>query len=1786
MKQPDNNSSENNFNWKKMTYPNDTLFELFAEQSKKTPNSIAIELDNDIYTYSELAKTTNQLANYFLDHGISQNQIIGISMDRSPILIASLLAILQCGATYLPLDPKFPTERLEFMLEDSGSSFLLTSKSLANSLPNNTKKIIIEEVLTELKNYSTQAIPLKINHNAVAYMLYTSGSTGKPKGVTVTHKNFVNFLYSMAIEPGIKVIDRLLSITTISFDIAGLELFLPLITGATVVIANHETTRDGQKIVELLESKKITILQATPTTWQMLLDSGWEKSLPIKALCGGEAMPLNLARKIIARCSSLWNMYGPTETTVWSTVKQIKAEDELITVGSPIANTQIYLLDEHRNLVPDGMIGEIVIGGDGVAQGYWNRPELTAEKFITDPFSTVANATLYRTGDLGKKLPNGEFQCLGRIDHQVKIRGHRIELGEIEASINTLPGVKLSAVIVSNHLGNEEKIIAYIKADSQFQDDKKIHEALSKTLPEILIPSKYIWMDEFPTTPNGKIDKKNLPAPVNKRPDSAPLFKKPTTEIEKEIAKIWSEELQIAEIGIDDDFFDLGGSSVLAQKVVFIIRQRLVIDLPVSKIYTNPTISQLAATFIGNSENNSFIFKENKSESTSQDIAIIGMAGRFPGSDTIEELWDNLKNGKETISFFTKEELDINLPEKLRNDPLYIGARGILPSAKFFDANFFGLNPQLAATMDPQIRVFMEICFEALEQSGHLPKYYKGSIGVYSGCEINTYYENNLFLNNELKNSVGDLQIYTVNGKDFIAPRTSYHLNLKGPAVSVHSACSTSLLAVAEAAKAIRTGMCDIALAGGSSVTAPIHSGHLYDEGFIKSPDGRTRPFEATGKGTVFSDGAGVVLLKKLEEAQKDGDTIYGILKGVGVNNDGGDKGSFMAPSSKGQAGAIINAFNDAQIDPSTISYLEAHGTATPIGDPIEIEGLKMAFGKQEKNGYCALGSIKSNMGHTTAAAGVGGLIKTLLAMRHKQIPPMVGFNNPNPNIDFENSPFFINNKLIDWNVDGKRRAGISSFGIGSTNVHVIVEEYETEALPSSNGRPFQLLMWSAKSQNSLLGYENALGQFLDNSPNVNLADVAYSLNVTRDNFTHRSFLVTDSTNDAVEKLVSLKTKNTKSTQLKKVPDEMGFLFPGQGAQFLQMGKTLYENESVYRIAIDTCAEILIQDLGLDIRSILFPETNSNEAEELLKNTRYTQPALFVTEYALSQLWISWGIKPTFFCGHSIGEFAAAHLAGIMNLNDALHIVAMRGLLISQLPEGSMLAVRVPYSEIRDLLPDSLSIAAINSNQFCVVSGTSEEIALFNQKLDSKDIPNKILITSHAFHSAMMEPILDSFKEELEKIKLNKPRLPIISTATGTWLTDAEATNPMYWVNHVKNTVRFADAMDTAFELDNSILLEVGPGQSLTALARQQAAGKTIAVFPSLTFPKEVFQNEYVTLLSTLGELWLRGINPDWKSFYSEQKRLKIELPSYVFDRKPCWIDPVNTMEIIHSPRNSTSIAATIPQFQSEFINPENSPTHEEVSRKDKLLLKIAEIIKQASGIEYDTDAANNTFLELGLDSLSLTQLSGKLKKEFDLPITFRQLNETYPSPSLLADYLELNLPEEKDIVSLEPIKTNPIITNQSYEINNLNGNQQLIQNQDLLEQLINQIQLLNQRIDQLQLHPNSASNGKTITNGTSNSINTNLTQTISDKPKEKNGSNGHHGTEKQIHQKINIQQPQPNRSIVQKKYTIMPNEPPVKGSKLGRDEYGNPAWFIEDSNHKGKFVKIKAVETTDSIIN
>lgn len=1657
-----------------MKKPNST-YSLFEQAAKLYPDDICLISDKKELTYNQLEEKVSQVCQMIIEHA-SDDNIIGLSITRGIDQVVFMLAILKAEKTYLPIDFKYPKERIEKIISNSKLNYCLTIEQEA--------KIAEDVGLTVLSKAHPKLVSEKKAQSSMsdngAYILYTSGSTGEPKGVCMGQNAAINLINWQHKNSEAKHLTKTLQFAPLSFDVSFQEIMTTLTNGGCLVLINEEQRLDMVALIKWIDLQAVNRLFLPFVALQALAETAVSLNLFPASLneimTAGEQLKVTKeVRTFFSALNNckLYNQYGPTECHV---VTELKLEGDpeewpaLPNIGKAIDNTTIYILDKNQRIVPDGEMGELCITGTCLAEGYLGNEELTKERFSTLELSDSNKIRIYRTGDIARFLPDGNIEFLGREDEQVKISGHRIELGEVEIALNKLPNIKQAVVIASTHFSAQAQLIAYLQSDNGAEEIPNFREQVSTVLPEYMLPNYYVWVKEFPKTSSGKVNKKALPLPEYKRPSNAPVFKKPKTEIQKNIAKSWSEILRIPKIGISDNFFEMGGTSLLAQKTVATLRQKFNYDVPIIKLYQHPTIVELSNFLEPKKEKKTKQNTSNKRDRSSSAIAVIGMAGRFPGANSIQELWDVLRDGKDTISFFSPEELDPSIPEAVKNDPLYVPARGILPSAKEFDSAFFGLNPKVAEAMDPQQRIFLEIAWEVLEQSGHLPEHYDGTIGVYAGTGMNTYYKNNVLPNSKVMDRIGSFLADTFNEKDYIASRTAYQLNLKGPAVSVHSACSTSSLAIAQAVEAIRSGQCDVALAGGSSVTAPIHIGHLYQEGSIMSPDGRCRPFDENARGTIFSDGSGVILLKRLEDAERDGDTIHAVIKGIGVNNDGGNKGSFTAPSTEGQAGAISKALQDAEIEPSEISYIETHGTATPVGDPIEVEGLKMAFGEHVENGSCAIGSIKSNMGHLTGAAGVAGVIKTILALKHRQIPASLGFENPNPSIDFDNSPFYVNNKLNPWHSEkGTRKAGISSFGVGGTNVHIVVEEYEPKQTTSGESRPLQLLIWSAKSQHSLEAYQTTLGDYLKSSTEVSLADVAHTLSATRASFAERSFVVASSAAEANEKLLAPNSNDIKTKTLKSEPSELAFLFPGQGSQYLQMGKALYEDEIVFKNAVDTCAELLKSELKLDIRDIIYPETHSSEAEEKIKDTQYTQPALFVIEYALSQLWISWGIKPTLLCGHSIGEFVAAHLAGVFSLEDALHLITRRGKLVSDLPGGSMLSIRKNIDEVTDLIPETLSVAAINSDRLIVVSGPDENIADFAKQLDNDGIANRLLLTSHAFHSTMMDPVLDTFEAEVKNVTLNVPRIPVVSTVTGDWLTDAQATDPKYWTNHLRAAVNFSGAMETVLKLDDSVLLEIGPGRALTTLSKQKTGLKSMASISSLTIPDEN-QTAYHTVISALGELWLNGIEPDWNAFYKDQTRQHVWLPSYVFDRKPCWINPPITQPTIENNFN-TNTTSGIQQQPVETIPNQNT----QIMRKPIILNKIAEIVEDNSGIEIEASEYNLSFLELGLDSLVLTQMAINLKNEFNTPITFRQLNGELGSPDLLAEHIDKVLPKEDFVPTPAPTaKANPTTPGMNVPTQNIPMAQPMnivgSSNQNSALNLIaQQIQLLGQQIQLLQ---------------------------------------------------------------------------------------------------------------------
>ncbi|AOY83393.1 type I polyketide synthase [Moorena producens JHB] len=880
-------------------------------------------------------------------------------------------------------------------------------------------------------------------------------------------------------------------------------------------------------------------------------------------------------------------------------------------------------------------------------------------------------------------------------------------------------------------------------------------------------------------------------------------------------------------------------------------------------------------------------------------IAIIAIGGRFPQAEDTNQFWQNLKNGVESISFFSDQELlESGVKTELLNNPNYVKASAVISDIDMFDANFFSYSPKEAQEIDPQQRLFLECAWETIERGGYNPNTYEGLIGVYAGVGINEYLLRNLYPNQDPDDFRKYYQLMISSEKDYLATRVAYKLNLKGPAVNVQTACSTSLVAVHMACQSLLNGECDLALAGGASIHLSPKSGYMYQEGMILSPDGHCRTFDAKAKGTIAGDGVGIVLLKRLNNAIADGDSIQAIIKGSSINNDGSLKVGYTAPSIEGQAAVISEAHAVAGVDPETISYIEAHGTGTELGDPVEIAALSQAFRySTQKKGFCAIGSLKSNIGHLDAAAGVAGLIKTVLALKHKLLPPTLHFEQPNPKIDFVNSPLYVNTTLSEWKSNGTpRRAGVSSFGIGGTNAHVILEE-APEPIKKGNSpeRPVDLLTLSAKTPEALAQLVARYQNYIETHQELEIADICYTANTGRVDFNHRLAVIASNQQELLEKLKAHQAREPVTEIFSgEIPGtsiaQVAFLFTGQGSQYIDMGRQLYETQPTFQKILDQCNEILKEYLEVPLLEVIYPLDAQKSTSNLLDQTAYTQPAIFAIEYALAKLWESWGVRPDVVMGHSVGEYVAATVAGVFSLEDGLKLIAMRGQLMQKLPSGGeMVSVMASESQVTEAIKEytsQVTIAAVNGPESIAISGESGAIASICSRLESEGVKTKQLQVSHAFHSPLMEPMLTEFAAIAQEITYNQPKIPLISNVTGTEV-GTEITTAEYWVGHVRQPVRFAQSMKTLEEQRYETFLEIGPKPILLAMGRQcltEDAGKWL---PSL----RPGVDEWQQMLSSLGQLYVKGVKIDWSGFDSDYSRQKVVLPTYPFQRQVYWIE-------------------------------------------------------------------------------------------------------------------------------------------------------------------------------------------------------------------------------------------------------------------------------------------------------
>jgi len=1060
------------------------------------------------------------------------------------------------------------------------------------------------------------------------------------------------------------------------------------------------------------------------------------------------------------------------------------------------------------------------------------------------------------------------------------------------------------------------------------------------------VPRTVISAGDLPKRINQWLVKDTTDAPMSvgtrmPRPQLAQEFVPPTGARQRQLAEVWEDMLGIDGVGARDNFFDLGGTSLMGLQMVKRIQKVTGVAVSAVNLFEAPTVYAMA-TLVDQKDAAApkkaakkkvvapaVVEERPASRSYREPIAIIGMTGRFPGASTVDQFWANLRDGVESVTTFSEEELLANgVPAEVAQSPTYVPKRPVLDNVRGFDAGFFGFSPREAEITDPQHRIFLECCWEVLEQGGYGAGDHRGKVGVFGGTNISTYMMRMMSAAGANPQNVGEADAYQFvigNDKDSLATKVSYKLGLAGPSLTVQTFCSTALVALHLACQSLRYDECELALAGGVSIHTPDRVGHLHVPGGMESSDGHVRTFDAGANGTMFGDGAGVLLLKRLADAQRDGDTVIAVVRGSAINNDGSLKVGYTAPSVVGQAAVVADAMRNAGVRPEDVGYIEAHGTATPLGDPIEVAALTKAFGDTEEKQYCPIGSVKTNIGHLAAAAGATGLIKTALALRHRQIPPSLNFATPSPEIDFENSPFYVNTELSTWDVaDGRRRiAGVNSLGMGGTNVHVILEEAPAPLPPSDSGgagRRYELVTVSGKSEAAADAAVGNLVSHLAAQSSVPLRDVAATLQSGRETFEHRRLLVTDLVSDVVVN-ASADNPTPPGMLVRADPTRerpVNFMFAGVGEHYPGMVAELYRREPALRAVVDECAAVLRETLAIDLVPLLTaPKSSANtQADSLLAmlgratetedpnrkalaRTELAQPAVFVAEYAVARLLMDWGLKPNLMLGYSLGEYVAATIAGVLTLPEALRLVAYRAQLISKLPAGSMLAVPRSPSALRrdfaDLFEAGLDISSINGPEITVVGGEPARIDEFALRLSQQDVPSTKLLTTHAFHTRMLEPARTELVNWVRaNLSPKAPELPYVSNVTGQVATEELVTDPEYWARHMCSPVRFADGLTTMLADPDPALLEIGPGQSLGAMTRvhpdcvQKRWPLVMAALPASADPRP----DDRVLTEAVGQLWLTGVPIDWPALQAGRSLRRVPLPSYPFQRKDYWLEP------------------------------------------------------------------------------------------------------------------------------------------------------------------------------------------------------------------------------------------------------------------------------------------------------
>lgn len=1111
------------------------IHEIFEGKARINPDAIAVVFEKETLTYKELDRKSTSLAICLQEQGVGPERPVGICAERSFDMMIGILGILKAGGAYVPLDPNSPQKRLEYMLKDSEASIVLTQSKFydkVNKLNDGHVKVINIDLAYSHTNTAQQNRELKreVKPYHLAYIIYTSGSTGQPKGVMVEHRSIMNTLNFLESQYPVTAEDAYLLKTNYVFDVSISELFGWFIGNGRLIILPPDGEKSPQLCMDVIEKYQVTHINFVPAMLHVFLETAkdnrqFTEDGPIKyMMVAGEAFPKELVKKAVTifKNCRVENIYGPTEASIYAAYFGCGTGDiasHHTPIGKPVSNTKIYIVDQHLKPVPIGKPGELCIAGDGLARGYYNQPGLTAETFIDNPFDP--GTKLYKSGDSARWLPDGNIEYLGRIDSQVKIRGFRIELGAIETKLSEYPGILDQAVVVKQ-LEGHKKLAAYYTEQNGHPpiDQKELRRHLKSSLPEYMIPAHFIRLDEMPLTPSGKVNRKELEQRkviLNKRK----THRLPLSEVEDKVQLIWEDMLKVSGFGPEDGFFDVGGDSLLAVSVAERIEKEFDCEFSVTELFEYANIRAISQYIIDMTNSDAAAIPQHESKRNvkrekqpeqqglppyfDDSIAIVGISCQFPGAKNHHEFWNQIKEGKESIRFFSKEELrEYGVPEELIQHPDYVPVQSAIEGKDMFDPGFFQISPKDAEFMDPQLRLLLLHSWKAIEDAGYVAKEIPGT-SVYMSASNNSYRALLPKETTEGHESPDGYVSWVLAQSGTIPTMISHKLGLKGPSYFVHSNCSSSLVGLYQAYKSLTSGESEYALVGGATLHAQSGVGYVHQNGLNFSSDGHVKAFDAAADGMAGGEGAAVVLLKKAVDAVRDGDHIYAIMRGIGINNDGADKAGFYAPSVKGQTEVIQNVLDETNIDPETVSYIEAHGTGTKLGDPIEISALNKVYKQYtDKIQFCGIGSVKTNIGHLDTAAGLAGCIKVAMSLYHNELAPTINCHEPNPNIHFDTSPFYVvrERKPLEKNAS-VHRAALSSFGLGGTNAHAIFEQYEnahdTKADNEGN-RPY-LIPVSAKNRERLQAYVKELLTFVSQNElaQISLRDLAYTFQVGRE---------------------------------------------------------------------------------------------------------------------------------------------------------------------------------------------------------------------------------------------------------------------------------------------------------------------------------------------------------------------------------------------------------------------------------------------------------------------------------------------------------------------------------------------------------------------------------------------------------------------------------------------------------------------------------------------------------------